>query len=153
MLSASALIAKLRGGWKGPGRPGHLRTGAGGERAAARYLRSKGYKVLRRNLRTPVGEVDLLCLAPDRRTIVIVEVKTRSAAAGGDRPAVAPELALNRAKRNKLRSIAQDLIRRKRWRGRTVRIDLIAIDVGEDGKREVRHHPNAVMLESGRRRW
>lgn len=149
MVSAAGIIARLRGGSRGPR---HLRTGSRGERAAGRYLRAQKYKILKRNLRTPVGEVDLLCLAPDRRTIVLVEVKTRSFSPGQDRPAVAPEFALNRAKRQKLRSIAKDLIRRRGWSGRTVRIDLIAIDVDADGKQEVRHHPNAVLLESGTRR-
>lgn len=133
-------------------RPAHLRTGRRGEKAAARYLRARKYKVLRRNLRTPVGEVDLLCLAPDRRTIVVVEVKTRSAAAGSLAPHVAPELALNAAKRKKLLAITRDLIRHRRWSGRTVRIDLIAIDVDAQRRLTVRHHINAVQLPSGTRR-
>ncbi|MCR9218386.1 MAG: YraN family protein, partial [bacterium] len=113
---------------------------------AAKHLRRKRYKVIARNLRTAVGEVDLLCLAPDRRTIVIVEVKTRTAARGGQAPRVAPELALNRAKQRKLITVAQDLARRKKWVGRAVRIDLVAIDVGADGRPAIRHHENAVTL-------
>ncbi|MFU8829848.1 MAG: YraN family protein [Phycisphaerales bacterium] len=126
--------------------PAHLRTGAGGEKTAARFLRSHGYKVLARNLRTPVGEADLICLAPDRRTVVVVEVKTRTASPGSDRPHVAPELAVNAAKRRKLLAVTQDLIRRRGWRGRTVRIDIVAIDVDARGKPTIRHHINAVHL-------
>jgi len=74
MISLSGILRRLRGGSSGPG---HLRTGSGGERAAGRYLRANGYRILKRNLRTPVGEVDLLCLAPDRRTIVLVEAPVR----------------------------------------------------------------------------
>jgi len=59
---------------------------------------------------------------------------------------VAPEFALNRAKRHKLLAIAKDLIRRRGWAGRTVRIDLIAIDTDPNGGQQIRHHPNAVML-------
>ena len=138
----AGLLARFR---RGP-RAAHLDTGARGERWAAKHLRRKRYKVIARNLRTAVGEVDLLCLAPDRRTIVIVEVKTRSAARGGQAPQVAPELALNRAKRRKLITVAQDLARRKKWVGRAVRIDLVAIDVGADGRPAIRHLENAVTL-------
>ncbi len=141
-MTAGALLAKL---WRRP-RARHLDTGARGERWAARHLKRKRYKVLARNLRTAVGEVDLLCLAPNRRTIVIVEVKTRSASRDGQSPKVAPELALNRAKRRKLLAVAQDLARRKKWAGRGVRIDLIAIDVDAGGKPTIRHHENAVTL-------
>jgi len=143
MMAPTSLLQRLLG--RSTIAP-HLRTGRLGERAASQYLRGHKYKILKRNLRTPVGEVDLLCLAPDRRTIVLVEVKTRSAAPGASGPAVAPELALNRAKRKKLLAIATDLIRRRGWAGRTVRIDLIAIDTDPNGEQQIRHHPNAVML-------
>ncbi len=36
-----------------------LTLGRQGEEAAARYLQSQGMKVVERNLRTPVGEIDL----------------------------------------------------------------------------------------------
>ena len=124
----------------------HLGTGARGERLAAKHLRRKRYKLIARNLRTPVGEIDLLCLAPNRRAIVIVEVKTRTARPGTSAPRFAPELAITPAKRRKLLAIAQDLARRKNWSGRPVRIDVIAIDLQADGSKTVRHHENAVML-------
>ena len=46
--------------------------GRRGERAAARLLRSQGYRVLARNARVPMGEADLVCLAPDGKTVVVV---------------------------------------------------------------------------------
>jgi putative endonuclease len=49
--------------------------GQEGERIAERYLSKKGYRLVERNYRCPVGEVDLIVL--DRRVIVFVEVKTR----------------------------------------------------------------------------
>jgi putative endonuclease len=55
---------------------GHLELGRWGERRAARYLRSRGWKILRRNFRAPSGgEIDLVCRDGD--TLVFVEVKTR----------------------------------------------------------------------------
>src|SRR6185437_3918670 len=46
-----------------------------GERAAARYLRSKGLRIITRGYRTRLGEIDLI--ARDGDTLVFVEVKSR----------------------------------------------------------------------------
>ncbi|AAC06429.1 YraN family protein [Aquifex aeolicus] len=43
------------------------------EDLAARYLKSKGYQILGRNLRSPYGEIDILAEFEGRK--VIVEVK------------------------------------------------------------------------------
>ncbi|MCK6417355.1 MAG: YraN family protein, partial [Alphaproteobacteria bacterium] len=45
------------------------------ERAAAAYLRLKGYKILAVRYKTPVGEIDII--ARKGRTLVAVEVKHR----------------------------------------------------------------------------
>ena len=50
--------------------------GALGERLAERKLKKNGYVILAKNHRTRFGELDLV--AVDERTIVFVEVKTRS---------------------------------------------------------------------------
>ena len=48
-----------------------------GERAAARLLRRKGYRILAKNRHEGRNELDLV--AENRETIVFVEVKTRTA--------------------------------------------------------------------------
>lgn len=50
--------------------------GRRGERAAARYLKRRRHKILARNYRCHVGEIDLISANAD--TIVFVEVRTRS---------------------------------------------------------------------------
>jgi len=56
--------------------PEHLRRGARGEKLAARFLRSHGYKILYRNFKDRSGsEIDIVCR--DGNTLVFVEVKTR----------------------------------------------------------------------------
>lgn len=47
-----------------------------GEAYAAAYLRQNGYRILTRNYRTKIGEIDLI--ADDHGTLVFIEVKTRS---------------------------------------------------------------------------
>ena len=58
-----------------------------GERAAARFLRRRGLKVITRGYRTAQGEIDLI--AREGRTLVFVEVKTRRR--GQPAEAVTPE--------------------------------------------------------------
>lgn len=48
------------------------------ERLAAFWLQLKGWKIIGRRVRTPVGEVDLI--ARRGRTVAFVEVKARSSA-------------------------------------------------------------------------
>src|SRR3954449_5197021 len=50
--------------------------GPRGENVAARYLRNLGYKIIVRNFRCDLGEIDIV--ARDGKTLVFVEVKTRT---------------------------------------------------------------------------
>jgi len=56
-------------------------VGNKGESLARKALRNKGMRVLARNYRTRLGEVDLVC--QDRDTVVFVEVKARTSDAFG----------------------------------------------------------------------
>lgn len=49
--------------------------GRWGEGLACLYLRLKGYRILERNLRTPVGEIDIV--ARHKKTLCFIEVKSR----------------------------------------------------------------------------
>ena len=53
-----------------------------GEEKAAEFLTKKGYKILKTNYKTHVGEIDVI--AEDNKTIVFVEVKTRSGDSYGE---------------------------------------------------------------------
>ncbi|MGI9378821.1 MAG: YraN family protein [Methyloligellaceae bacterium] len=50
-------------------------TGRHAERTAAFYLTIKGYRILQRNFRSPVGEIDIIAVR--LRRLVFVEVKSR----------------------------------------------------------------------------
>lgn len=124
-------------------------TGRVGERLAARHMRTQGYRVIGRNVRLRVGEADIVCEAPDRRTIVIVEVKTRVrrtglSAAGA---AVGPEGNVGMHKQHKLRQVAESLARLNDWQNRPIRIDVIAVEFDADDPRSsptLRHLEDAV---------
>ena len=58
-----------------------LSLGRWGEDFAADYLCERGWRIVARNLRTPVGEIDLV--ARQGKTLAFIEVKTRRSAAFG----------------------------------------------------------------------
>lgn len=70
--------------------------GTTGEDLAAAWLMQQGFRVVRRNLRTPYGELDII--AERRGEIHVIEVKTRRNAAFGD-----PLEAIDRRKQEHLR--------------------------------------------------
>jgi putative endonuclease len=94
--------------------------GQRGEAAAARYLRRRGYKVLARGSRIGPGELDLVML--DRKTIVFVEVKTRSSNEMGD-----PAEAVDARKQRRLTQLAVTFLKRHRLLERPARFDVVAI--------------------------
>lgn len=51
------------------------KRGLNAEMIAACWLRLKGYRIIAQRLRTPVGEIDLICRRGD--LVLVVEVKAR----------------------------------------------------------------------------
>lgn len=145
--------AMLRRAWTGSRRAralGDDPIGRAGEKEAVRFLRRSGYRILTRNaivgMGMGLGECDVIALAPDGRTIVLVEVKTRvvDSGEGGD---IRPEASITHAKRAKLRAIARTLRRANRWDRRPMRIDSIGVELRNGARPLVRHTPNAVAWE------
>ena len=95
-----------------------------GEQKAAEYLEKKGYKVIEKNYKTHVGEIDLI--VKDGETIVFVEVKTRSSENFGS-----PADAVDYKKREKYYKVATEYLLRKQKDGADCRFDVIEILNGE----------------------
>jgi putative endonuclease len=70
-----------------------------GEEKAIEFLKKKGYKIIERNYRTKIGEIDLI--AKKKREIIFIEVKTRSSDKFG-----LPEEAVNERKLKKIEQVA-----------------------------------------------
>ncbi|BDQ33845.1 YraN family protein [Pseudodesulfovibrio portus] len=114
------------------------RIGDLGEDAAARYLESKGLRVLDRNWRFRQWELDLVCR--DRDTIVFVEVKTRRAGS-----MTSPADGLTPKKRARLVKAASRYLTEKALWDEPCRFDLAAVtDSGTS--MDVEHTENAFDL-------
>jgi putative endonuclease len=108
--------------------------GRRGERAAARYLRRRGLRVITRSYRTTRGEIDLI--ARDGDTLVFVEVKTRRA--GRPAEAVTPE------KQRRLTLAALQFLKRFDLLEQRCRFDVVAVVWPDDQSQpSVEHLPNA----------
>ncbi|MBM4110366.1 MAG: YraN family protein [Phycisphaerae bacterium] len=108
-----------------------------GESLAAKHLADLGYIELARNLRIGHDEADLVMLTPCGRTLVIVEVKTRSD------PGARPEERIDHGKRSSLTRLARTLAEQPALRPFLVRFDVLAILLAPDAEPELVHFNDA----------
>jgi putative endonuclease len=110
--------------------------GAAGESVAAEFLRRLGCLIIEANVRSRLGEIDLV--AQDGGVVVFVEVKGNRGGRYG-----APEEMVTPAKQRRLTRLALWYLQRRGWLGRPARFDVIAVDWDSAGAKGVRHFPNA----------
>ena len=121
-----------------PGKSGRV-LGEQGERLAEEFLRKRGCKILRRNWRSRLGEIDLI--ARDGDEVVFVEVKLRSS---GDWGAV--QEAVHSRKRRSICLAASEFADRNRLHGHTLRFDVVAVLLPPGGAPEIRHYKDAFPI-------
>jgi putative endonuclease len=122
--------------WSGP-----RDLGARGEAAAARFLKRKGYKIVARGQRSRLGEIDLIAVdpTPSRRSVVFVEVKTRTSDQAGR-----PVEAVDARKQQQLTKVCLAYLKRHDLLECRARFDIVAV-MWPDGAREplIEHFPDA----------
>jgi putative endonuclease len=106
----------------------NIEFGKSGEEAAVDYLEQKGYRVLERNFKNPLGEIDII--AKDKKTICFIEVKTRSSLDKGY-----PQEAINRRKQRKLSRVALSFLKSRRLLDCAARFDIVSVIFGSEGTR------------------
>lgn len=112
--------------------------GKEGEQIAETYLRKKGYRLVERNYRCPIGELDLIVL--DRRVLVFVEVKTRT-----DNRFGTPLEAVGPRKQRKMIKTALFFLSQHRLHHREARFDVVGISFSEQ-EPVVEHVQNAFEV-------
>ncbi len=110
-----------------------------GETLACKYLRQRGYQILKRRFRCREGEVDIVARDRKHQILVFFEVKTRTQNAFGQ-----PQEAVDFFKQRKLIRVAQRYLRQYS-REQEFRIDVISIFLDFTRRAaQVRHFCNAI---------
>ena len=101
--------------------------GAKGEDIAVRYLKERGYRIVERNYRVKLGEIDIIAEQGDN--LVFIEVKTRSDATFGS-----PFESVTKQKQKQLSKVALEYIGKKKCHNQPARFDVVGIQFQEGNK-------------------
>jgi len=110
--------------------------GKRGEKLAISYLKKRGYRILDKNFRCKIGEIDIV--AENDGQIVFVEVKTRHNFNFG-----LPEEALNYFKRKRLSRLALFYLSNHHLQKKPCRFDVVAILLEKEKPRDIHLIKNA----------
>lgn len=111
-----------------------LQLGAMGEALAVDHLTKMGLRIVSRNWRCRYGELDVIAVDESTRTVVFVEVKTRTGDGfGGLANAVTPR------KVGRLRRLAGLWLAGQHEHWAAIRIDVIGVRVGRCRTPEITH--------------
>jgi putative endonuclease len=94
--------------------------GAKGEEIAVRYLKKRGYRILERNYRIKLGEIDII--AEQGADLVFIEVKTRADTLFGS-----PFDSVTVHKQQQLAKVALEYISRQGCHNRPARFDVVGV--------------------------
>ncbi len=113
-----------------------LTLGQKGERVARRFLQRKGLKIVAHSMRNIYGEIDLI--AVDKRTVVFVEVKTRSSNFAGE-----PAEAVDDKKQRHMTTAALTYLRKHRLLEHAARFDVVTLVWSDE-----QHFPQVEHIEN-----
>lgn len=91
-----------------------------GENVATQYLKKQKYKILERNYKNQIGEIDII--AKDKKVLVFVEVKARTSEMFG-RPCEAVDF----KKQQKIHSVASVYLKEHKLEDAEFRFDVIEV--------------------------
>lgn len=110
-----------------------------GEKMAAEFLERNGYRIIEKNFRNNIGEIDII--AEDKGTLCFVEVKTRDTDLQGS-----PFEAVSRRKQRKLSIMALIYLEDKDEDSVEARFDVVAVRPNKDGPERIQIIKNAFEL-------
>ena len=104
---------------------GNRIVGEAGEKAAIKFLRAKGYRIIETNFRTIFGELDVI--ARRGQALVFAEVKARTTDSLGP-----PYLAVTRLKQRHIIKNALFYLKSRRLLDASWRIDVVSVKLTSD---------------------
>jgi putative endonuclease len=120
--------------------------GQAAESAAERLLRSKGYRILARNFRTALGELDLV--AETKGVLVFVEVKARRTAAFGG-----PVAAVDGRKQRRLIRLAAHYRAQRGMTEQPCRFDVVLCTGDQEKPASLEHIEHAFEVPGDAGQW
>lgn len=90
------------------------------EDLASGYLKDKGYRIINKNFKLPLGEIDVV--ARDKNSVCFIEVKARTYPYKYE-----PVEAVDEAKKKKIINTAQVFIKRHNFYQNKIRFDVLSI--------------------------
>ncbi|MEW6101002.1 MAG: YraN family protein [Candidatus Omnitrophota bacterium] len=119
----------------------NLVLGRRGEDIAANFLLQNGYKILERNYRTRLGEIDII--AREKDTLAFIEVKTRNSEDFGP-----PKAAVLKNKQMQLAKSALVFLKERGFMDKRARFDVVSVLCIEAGVK-LELIKDAFELDSG----
>ena len=118
-----------------------LHFGKQGEKAAVRFLKKKGYRIIEKNYRNKSGEIEIV--AEQDQVVVFVEVISRADTEYGE-----PLEAVTPHKQRKIGLVARGFLTQHRIENRDCRFDVVGIkgDPNEPKTWEIELVPDAFRL-------
>ncbi|MFC1594520.1 YraN family protein [Candidatus Omnitrophota bacterium] len=118
----------------------HIELGAAGEAAALHYLSKHGYVIREKNLKSRLGEIDII--AREKDTLCFIEVKTRSDLQKGY-----PQEAITPHKQRQIARVALQYVKKNNLFGKKTRFDIVSIIVGDEGTPRIKLIKNAFDVD------
>lgn len=107
-----------------------IEIGKSGEEAAVGFLRKRRYKIIQRNYKNKLGEIDII--AKDGDTLCFIEVKTRSSFKFGY-----PQEAVTLTKQKKINKVALSYLKQYNLLNIPARFDIISVVLNSQNKFDI----------------
>jgi putative endonuclease len=117
--------------------------GSRSERAAARFLKRLGYRIVARNYLCPAGELDIV--AVDGKCVVFVEVRSTE-----KEDTAAATASVDAAKQARLTNLALHFLQKHRLLGRPARFDVVIVSWTAGSREPVVTHYRHAFEAVGR---
>lgn len=117
-----------------------IEIGKMGEDVAVNFLKRKGYKIIQRNYKNKLGEIDII--AKDSSALCFIEVKTRTNLKFGY-----PQEAITAAKQKKINKVALSYLKQYNLLNIPARFDIVSVVSNNQNKFDIEIIKDAFSLD------